>query len=220
MNTPVITPRVLVDEALSEHIQSLVFDTEAFYTFAKKAGFSDAEISGYTVHFTSKSRNGLAGSYNPRKRTAEIYLKDILASGPASTGHLHPREKRYRVDTQYSKVISRVVAHETGHHSRAGRMRGGLTTAGTTSLLAAPLATAGVGMLYTSVSGSLIAPLAAFMAETTAVATLSYRQASHYNRPAEPEKLFTYHRSRFSEKNAFAAEAHTPVKPLVKIRLK
>lgn len=220
MSTPVVTPTVVIDRELSDHVKSLRFDAQAFYRFARKAGFTDKEIAAYTIHFSHTSRGELAGRYYPRTRTAEIYLKDILAGGPASTGHLRPNEQRFKPDTQYSKVVSRVVAHETGHHSRSGRTRGRLATAGTHALLAAPVATAGLGMLYTSVSDSLFPPVAAFVAETTAVAALSYHHASYYSQRTKPEKVFSYHRSRFAEKPAVAAESHADTTPFVKIRLK
>jgi hypothetical protein len=82
-----------------------------------------------------------------------------------------------------------------------------------------PIVTASIGALYTSVTGSLTPSFAALIAETAALAALSYRYSKHYGKQNAPEKLFNYHRRRFSEKPAFAAELQAAASPLVSIEL-
>lgn len=219
---PPAAPSVLIDNELQSKITGLNFDAWAFYEFAVRAGFSDAEIAAYTIHFTQRSRTGLGGKYFIRARKAEIYLGDILQNQPESTGQLQAGEHSLARDEQYSRVLSRVVAHETGHHSRTGRARARLADVGASGLLIAPPATIGLGALYVNSTGNFLPPVVAIVAEITAIALLSYRQAAIYGRRGkhpDPEKLFTHHRRRYSEKPAVAIERQGRDTPLVTISL-
>jgi hypothetical protein len=212
-------PLVLIDGELLHTVRSLTFDYEAFYTLASGAGLTGKQIAAYTIYLTNGVHPGLAGRYLPRARRAEIYVGGILAEQPEHIDKLLLGEELLPLGEQYSRVLSRVVAHETGHHSPAGRFRGKLATLGTSVLFAMPLLAAGIGMFATAVTGALLVPLAAFLAEVAATVGLSYRRASVYSRPTAGN-LFAYHRSRFSEKPAFALEARAPTTPLITIHLK
>lgn len=111
-------PTVLIDDSLGIPPEATGFNFDLFYDLARKVGYTEDEIRTYSIRFSNRPNNALAGKH--RGRTSTIFVRTAVEeSRRVAAGGPDYVQKRYGVDIfrdpSPAGVVNDIAIHELGH---------------------------------------------------------------------------------------------------------